>query len=119
MKAEKIVFLLLSTAIIFSCGNKRSQDIVVSELKGFCDCMEAFGIVGKEMRVLLKPYTTGTEAQKNKAIKEKLDKLLAKQTEINDKCSKELGFNKSDIRDCPDFAEFDQIMIEVENKLEQ
>jgi hypothetical protein len=113
------ILVVISSMIIFSCGKKKSKDIVVSDLKDACDCLEAEKMVAVEMTEILKPYNSGTEAFVDTNILNSVFELSNKRKEIRVRCFDELNVSQARLMECQGYDEVDKMMKEVGDKLDK
>ena len=109
-----IFFSILSLAILSSCGGSSAEDIKVSELENACDFTDAMNTCFKEVIALKGDAESAddlTEEDQKRGLR-----LMRKIQKI-EKALKKSGLEKSDLEECPNYEETEELAEELEGVL--
>ena len=116
------VMVIAFVGFAASCGGKKkpktAADIVVSELKDACGCVDAMDIVVGEMLPIAQKYSgDGEMKDPSEEDKKKLEDLGKKLDEIGQRCEKDLNIPKADAEKCSGWGSLDGKMKEFEKMM--
>jgi len=104
---KKLLLILLCLPMIFSC-TKSAKDINISEINDVCELVDAYLIVGDEIRALFDKFPLVDDENIPQNVMEKYEMLAHKVKEIENKIRKE-DWNKEDFKHCKNWEEAEQL----------
>jgi len=106
-------FFFLSFLFSGCSGNKKAEDIQVSELETACDHVDAMVICLEELKDVLGDKD---RVDLNKDEEQQLEKLIEKLDDITEHV-KSLNFDKSEIKECASADKLDTLMHEIDRHM--
>jgi hypothetical protein len=109
-----IFFSILSLAILSSCGGKSAEEIKVSELETACDFTDAMNTCMKEIIAIKGDAESAddlTEEDQKRGLR------IVKKVKRITKALSKAGFEKSDLEECPNYEETEEMAEELDGIL--